>query len=90
MGIALNRQELEQPTNQSVLHLAEITHRGAQIHASSVQRSAYRRRRRSANSRHRPPSFNNRTRPKGWLPPSPQSRVDNIVLAVGVRQRNLI
>jgi 5-methylcytosine-specific restriction endonuclease McrA len=78
-GLALNRQELNNISRQTVLHLAELTHRGTKIRASLVQRRGYRRRRRSANLRHRAPRFDNRTRPEGWLPPSLQSRVDNIV-----------
>lgn len=42
------------------------------------KRRGYRRRRRNANLRYRVPRFNNRTRKEGWLPPSLQSRVDNI------------
>jgi 5-methylcytosine-specific restriction endonuclease McrA len=78
-GLALNRQEITNPTNQTVLHLAELTHRGRAIREAVVQRSAYRRRRRSTNLRYRAPRFLNRTKPKGWLPPSLRSRVDNIV-----------
>ena len=78
-GIALNRQELNDKTSQIVLHLAELTHRGAQIRAALCQRRGYRHRRRSANLRYRAPRFLNRTRPKGWVPPSLQARVDNIV-----------
>jgi 5-methylcytosine-specific restriction endonuclease McrA len=78
-GIALNRQELNNRSQQTVLHLVELTHRGTQIGAALTQRAAYRRRRRNANLRYRAPRFLNRTRPKGWLPPSLQSRVDNIV-----------
>ncbi|MBI9090055.1 MAG: HNH endonuclease [Desulfobacterium sp.] len=60
-----------------VLHLSELTHRGAAIRKKLDQRSNYRRRRRTANLWYRKPRFNNRTRPKGWLPPSLRSRVDN-------------
>jgi 5-methylcytosine-specific restriction endonuclease McrA len=78
-GLALNRQELNNTNHQTVLHLAELTHRGAQIRAALVQRLGYRRRRRSTNLRYRAPRFDNRAKPKGWLPPSLQSRVDNII-----------
>ncbi len=37
-----------------------------------------RRTRRNRNTRYRKPKFNNRGRKEGWLPPSLQSRVDNI------------
>lgn len=57
---------------------AELTHRGATIKKALEQRRGIRRSRRNRNTRYRPPRFNNRTRPQGWLPPSLQSRVDNI------------
>jgi hypothetical protein len=78
-GLALNRKDSRDKTKQTVLHLAEITHRGSKIHKQMQQRSAYRGRRRSANLRYRAPRFNNRTKGDGWLPPSIQSRVDNIL-----------
>src|SRR5919197_3142734 len=57
--------------NQSrhVLHLAEIAHRGKTSHKRMLQRATFRRRRRSANLRYRARRFDNRRRPKGWLPP---------------------
>lgn len=73
-GIALAREAAD---GLHVLHLAELTHRGAAIREVMTQRRAFRRRRRSANLRYRAPRFDNRTRPKGWLPPSLRSRVDN-------------
>lgn len=60
------------------LHLAQIVHRGEAIRERMGKRSAYRRRRRSANLRYRAPRFDNRTRPQGWLAPSLRSRVDNV------------
>ena len=62
---------------QSVLMLAEIEHRGAQISERLKARSSMRRRRR-VNLRYRPARFANRTKPEGWLAPSLQHRVDNI------------
>ena len=59
----------------SVLMLMELAHRGKQISASLTARRAMRRRRRG-NLRYRAPRFLNRTRPKGWLAPSLQHRVD--------------
>jgi 5-methylcytosine-specific restriction endonuclease McrA len=76
-GVGIVRLHPE-PTKQSVLHLAEITHRGQAIRKHMTQRAMFRRRRRSANCRYRAPRFLNRTRTEGWLPPSLQSRVDNI------------
>lgn len=60
-------------------YAVQIDHRGAAIHKKMQQRSAYRRRRRSANLRYRAPRFLNRTRPKGWLAPSLRHRVDTTV-----------
>ncbi|PWL19946.1 MAG: HNH endonuclease [Altererythrobacter sp. XM-24bin4] len=59
-----------------VLERIELRHRGAAIRKALLQRSQRRRRRRSKNLRYRAPRFNNRRRPKGWLPPSLQHRVD--------------
>ena len=70
-GLALVREDGE------VLFLAEITHRGARIGKAMQQRSNYRRRRRSANLRYRKKRFDNR-RSGRKLPPSLQSRVDNV------------
>ncbi|MEU3310217.1 RNA-guided endonuclease IscB [Nocardiopsis sp. NPDC055551] len=54
----------------------QLDHRGAQVRKKMGQRSAYRRRRRTANLRHRAPRFANRTRPQGWLAPSLRHRVE--------------
>ncbi|WP_306366150.1 RNA-guided endonuclease IscB [Nocardiopsis sp. CC223A] len=56
-----------------------LDHRGAQITKKMGQRSGYRQRRRTANLRHRAPRFSNRTRPRGWLPPSLRHRVETTV-----------
>ena len=61
-----------------VLALIQINHRSAQISKKLKQRSGYRRRRRTVNLRCRPARFLNRTKPKGWLPPSTCSVVNNI------------
>ncbi|MFC9249072.1 RNA-guided endonuclease IscB [Streptomyces sp. NPDC057136] len=57
----------------------ELRHRGDQIHRVMGKRAGYRRRRRSANCRYRARRSHNRTRPKGWLPPSVQHRIDTTV-----------
>ena len=57
---------------------AELTHRGHQIRASLLQRRQQRRSRRNRKTRYRQARFLNRRRKQGWLPPSLQSRVDNI------------
>ncbi|WP_179828422.1 RNA-guided endonuclease IscB [Nocardiopsis aegyptia] len=54
----------------------QLDHRGSRIRKKLAQRANYRRRRRTSDLRYRPPRFDNRTRPRGWLPPSLQHRVD--------------
>ena len=71
-GIAVVR---EKGKKQHVLALIELQHRGRQISKSLEQRRAFRRRRRNQ-LRYRAPRFLNRTKPKGWLAPSLQHRVD--------------
>lgn len=61
-----------------VVWAAEIKHRGLTIKSDMESRRAVRRGRRQRKTRYRPPRFLNRTRPKGWLPPSLMSRVYNI------------
>lgn len=63
-------------TSAAVLSLVDLVHRGRQISEALTARRQMRRRRRSANLRHRAPRFDNRTRPVGWLAPSLQHRVD--------------
>ena len=63
---------------QKVVWAAELEHRGNQIKRKMIKRSQWRRSRRHRKCRFRPPRFNNRKRPEGWLPPSLQSRVDNV------------
>jgi hypothetical protein len=58
---------------------AELTHRGQQIKDDLESRRAIRRNRRNRKTRYRKPRFLNRTRKPGWLPPSLESRVKNIV-----------
>ena len=75
-GLALVREGGDQA---EVLHLAELHHRRG-VHRRMEQRRNYRRRRRSANLRYRPPRFLNRatSRREGRLPPSLSSRVDHV------------
>ncbi|SNS64536.1 HNH endonuclease [Streptosporangium subroseum] len=61
----------------------QLDHRGGQIRDKLTARSQYRRRRRSKNLRYRAPRFKNRTKPKGWLAPSLQHRVDTTMSWVG-------
>jgi 5-methylcytosine-specific restriction endonuclease McrA len=61
-----------------VVWAAELQHRGWQIKDALEKRSGLRRGRRSRKTRYRPPRFDNRSKPKGWLPPSLMSRIYNI------------
>jgi 5-methylcytosine-specific restriction endonuclease McrA len=72
-GIAVVQEETGRVTNA-----LEITHRGQQIKNALESRRALRRGRRNRKTRYRQPRFLNRTRRKGWLPPSLESRVLNI------------
>jgi 5-methylcytosine-specific restriction endonuclease McrA len=61
-----------------VVWAAELIHRGEQVHAGLQKRAGVRRGRRSRHTRYRPARWRNRRRPKGWLPPSLCSRVQNV------------
>ena len=63
---------------ERVIWAAEVEHRGFQIKEALESRRALRRGRRSRKTRYRKPRFLNRTRKEGWLPPSKQSRLENI------------
>ena len=54
---------------------AELTHRGQQIKDDLESRRSLRSGRRSRKTRYRKPRFLNRTRVKGWLPPSLEHRI---------------
>ena len=71
-GIALVQGE-------NVIFGAELTHRGQSIKASLESRRSLRKGRRSRHTRYRKARFLNRTRPKGWLAPSLQHRVETIL-----------
>lgn len=77
-GIALARIEetAEGEVHHAVL-LAEVAHRGLQVHDGKLTQKQARRRRRSANLRYRASRFLNRRVAKGWLPPSLLSRIGN-------------
>ncbi|MFB2918271.1 RNA-guided endonuclease IscB [Aerosakkonema sp. BLCC-F2] len=62
-----------------VVWIAELQHRGFQIRDALTSRRQLRRLRRSRKTRYRKPRFLNRTRNTGWLPPSLNSRVANIL-----------
>ncbi len=61
-----------------VVWAAELEHKGSLIRNNLLRRASLRKNRRSRKTRYRPPRFLNRRKPKGWLPPSLTSRIDNI------------
>ncbi|MBW4573149.1 MAG: RRXRR domain-containing protein [Tolypothrix carrinoi HA7290-LM1] len=65
--------------DDKVIWGAELIHRGQQIKNDLESRCAIRRNRRNRKTRYRKPRFLNRTRKEGWLPPSLESRVENIL-----------
>ena len=75
-GIAL---VIDGKRGSKVIWAGVIEHRGDQIKRDLEKRRAIRRNRRNRKTRYRKPRFLNRSRPKGWLPPSLESRVENIV-----------
>jgi 5-methylcytosine-specific restriction endonuclease McrA len=79
-GMALARVEATTAGGvHHALHLAELIHRGEGVRERLRKRASYRRRRRAANLRYRAPRWRNRRRAPGWLPPSLQSRIGNVL-----------
>ena len=70
-----------------VVFAAQLSHRGQQIKAALDARRGVRRSRRQRKTRYRHPRFNNRKRPQGWLPPSLESRIANVLTWVRRLQR---
>jgi 5-methylcytosine-specific restriction endonuclease McrA len=66
-------------TTGEVVFAAEIKHRGFAIRDALTARRQLRRSRRNRKTRYRQSRFLNRTRPEGWLAPSLQSRIENIL-----------
>jgi 5-methylcytosine-specific restriction endonuclease McrA len=63
-----------------VVFAAELTHRGQAIKSALDDRRAIRRSRRHRKTRYRKPKFSNRhNKKKGWLPPSLESRISNVL-----------
>ncbi|WIG58551.1 MAG: HNH endonuclease [Ktedonobacterales bacterium] len=62
-----------------VVWAGELTHRGQQVKDRLDQRRMCRRSRRQRHTRYRPARFANRRRREGWLPPSLESRLANIL-----------
>ncbi len=75
-GIALVAEFPQQ--GRVVLWAANLNHRGDSIRKRLADRRAIRRNRRNRKTRYRQMRVLNRKRPQGWLPPSLQSRVDNV------------
>lgn len=65
--------------HDKVVWAAQLTHRRQQIKKALESRRAIRRNRRNRKTRYRKPRFLNRNRKSGWLPPSLQSLVENIL-----------
>ena len=68
-------------SKKKVVWAGEIEHRGQRIKKKLESRRATRRSRRNRKTRYRKPRFLNRVRSKqkGWLPPSLESRIDNVL-----------
>ena len=73
-GMAL----LSDATGQ-VAWAGEIAHRGQRIHDALLTRSVLRRGRRQRHTRYRPQRSDNRRRREEWLPPSLESRINNML-----------
>ena len=85
---AIDADGVVEPVMQ-IQFLMELAHRGRAIQEALHARASMRRRRRSKNLRYRAPRFNNRTKPKGWLPPSLRHRIDTTMAWVA-RLRRLV
>ncbi len=62
-----------------VVWAAELSHKGQAVKKALDARRAIRRGRRQRKTRYRKPRFDNRRRRQGWLPPSLESRIANIL-----------
>ncbi len=74
-------------TGNRVVFAIELQHRGHDIRDSLLARRQLRRGRRSRHTRYRPSRFDNRTKPKGWLPPSIQHRCNSTMTWVNRLRR---
>jgi 5-methylcytosine-specific restriction endonuclease McrA len=83
-GTAFGASSSEVPQEAGqVVWAAELTHRGKEVHHALLDRRRVRRSRRQRHTRYRQARFQNRTRSAGWLPPSLESRMQNVVTWVG-------
>src|SRR5712692_2825690 len=79
-GMALARVEATSEGEvHHALHLSELIHHGEKVRERLRKRAGYRRRRRSDHLRYRAPRWRNRRRAPGWLAPSRQSRIGNVL-----------
>lgn len=62
-----------------VVFATELSHRGEQIKKALDGRRTVRRSRKNRKTRYRKPRFSNRRCRKGWLPPSLESRIANVI-----------
>src|SRR5438045_3368293 len=62
-----------------VVWAAELSHRGFAIKGALDARRAWRRFRRARHTRYRKPRWANRRRKPGWVPPSLESRILNVL-----------
>ena len=86
MGVALLREN--GPEQAAAIFLSEIRHQVG-IKDRLDKRRGVRRSRRNRKCRHRAPRFDNRRRPKGWLPPSLEARIEQTQNAVTKLRRLL-
>ena len=87
MAVVEEKESIDPRTGESKIvtvgkMLLELIHRGHQIKNNLERRRIYRRSRRNRKTRYREPRFNNRTKPKGWLPPSLMHRVISTITQV--------
>ena len=85
-GIIINTLTGEVTPELTVLNLFQITHRGSAISENLTARRGLRRLRRS-NLRYRRARFDNRVKPKGWLAPSLEHRIDTVMAFVDKLQK---
>ena len=81
-GLAVLRE-----ADGQVVFAGEVAHRGKAVRAAMLARSTIRRSRRQRHTRYRKPRFLNRRRRAGWLPPSLESRIGNVLTWVGRLRR---
>jgi 5-methylcytosine-specific restriction endonuclease McrA len=79
--------EAECHTAAEVVWAGELTHRGKEVSTRLLKRRAQRRARRQRKTRYRQARFLNRRRREGWLPPSLESRIANVLCWVTRLQR---